>query len=61
MRKARDTFTDIHRSISNTQEQGPVKNQIAKALVERIVRAGREGKKFRVRSPLDAWPVEHSV
>ncbi|KAI9060697.1 phospholipase D/nuclease [Trametes sanguinea] len=34
--------------ISNTQEDGPVKNQIAKALVERIVRAGKEGKKFRV-------------
>ncbi|TBU21722.1 phospholipase D/nuclease [Dichomitus squalens] len=34
--------------ISNTQEDGPVKNQIAKALVERIVRAGQEGKKFRV-------------
>ncbi|CDO76228.1 hypothetical protein BN946_scf184644.g2 [Trametes cinnabarina] len=34
--------------ISNTQDDGPVKNQIAKALVERIVRAGKEGKKFRV-------------
>ncbi|KAI0668061.1 phospholipase D/nuclease [Trametes maxima] len=34
--------------ISNTGEDGPIKNQIAKALVERIVRAGREGKKFRV-------------
>ncbi|KAI0708777.1 phospholipase D/nuclease [Cerioporus squamosus] len=34
--------------ISNTQDDGPVQNQIAKALVERIVRAGREGTKFRV-------------
>ena len=34
--------------ISNTQADGPVKNQIAKALVERIVRAGQEGTKFRV-------------
>ena len=34
--------------ISNTQDDGPVKNQIAKALVERIVRAGQEGTKFRV-------------
>ncbi|KAI1793724.1 phospholipase D/nuclease [Ganoderma leucocontextum] len=34
--------------ISNTQDDGPVKNRIAKALVERIIRAGREGKKFRV-------------
>ncbi|OJT05426.1 Phospholipase D1 [Trametes pubescens] len=34
--------------ISNTVEDGPVKNLIARALVERIVRAGREGKRFRV-------------
>ncbi|KAI0738349.1 phospholipase D/nuclease [Daedaleopsis nitida] len=34
--------------ISNTQEDGVVKNQIAKALVERIVRAARDGKKFLV-------------
>ncbi|TFK85137.1 phospholipase D/nuclease, partial [Polyporus arcularius HHB13444] len=34
--------------ISNTQDSGPVQNQIAKALVERIVRAGRDGTKFRV-------------
>ncbi|KAI0750490.1 phospholipase D/nuclease [Fomes fomentarius] len=34
--------------ISSTQDDGPIKNQVAKALVERIVRAGREGKKFRV-------------
>ena len=38
----------IHDSISNTQEDGPVKNQIAKALVERIIRAGQQGTKFRV-------------
>ena len=42
-------ITDLYHSISNTQDEGPVKNQIAKALVERIIRAGREGKKFRVR------------
>ncbi|GJJ14448.1 hypothetical protein Clacol_008712 [Clathrus columnatus] len=35
-------------SISNTQDSGPVKNTIAKALVERILRAAREGKKFHV-------------
>ena len=35
-------------SISSTQDDGIIQNQIAKALVERIVRAGREGKKFRV-------------
>ncbi|KAI0773032.1 phospholipase D/nuclease [Trametes elegans] len=34
--------------ISNTGEAGPIKNKVAKALVERIVRAGRQGKKFRV-------------
>ena len=26
----------------------PVKNQVAKAIVERIIRAGAEGKKFRI-------------
>lgn len=35
-------------SISNTKVEGPVKNLIASALVERIVRAGKEGKKFLV-------------
>ncbi|KAI0628314.1 phospholipase D/nuclease [Trametes polyzona] len=34
--------------ISNTIEEGPVKNLVARALVERIVRAAREGTKFRV-------------
>ncbi|KAI9510126.1 hypothetical protein F5148DRAFT_1182591 [Russula earlei] len=34
--------------ISNTQQSGPVRNQIAAALVERIVRAARSGKKFKV-------------
>jgi len=35
-------------SISNTKEEGPVKNLIAQALVERIVRAAKEGTKFKV-------------
>ncbi|KAF8530716.1 phospholipase D [Gautieria morchelliformis] len=34
--------------ISNTQESGPVKNLIAKALVERILRAARDGQRFKV-------------
>ncbi|KAI0042796.1 phospholipase D [Auriscalpium vulgare] len=34
--------------ISNTKKDGPVKNQIAAALVERIVRAARDGRKFKV-------------
>jgi hypothetical protein len=34
-------------SISNTKESGPVKNQIAAALVERIVSAARSGTKFK--------------
>lgn len=34
--------------ISNTQDSGPVKNTIAKALVERILRAARENKHFHV-------------
>jgi len=34
--------------ISNTQRSGPVKNMIAAALVERIVRAARSGQKFKV-------------
>lgn len=34
--------------ITNTVEGGLVKNQIGKALVDRIVRAGQEGKKFKV-------------
>lgn len=35
-------------SISNTGDYGPVQNLIAKALVERILRAAREGKRFKV-------------
>lgn len=35
-------------SISNTKLDGPVKNIIASALVERIVRAAKERKKFLV-------------
>lgn len=34
--------------ISNTREEGPVKNQIAKALVERIIKAAQEHRKFKV-------------
>ena len=34
-------------SISNTRESGPVKNQIAKALLERILEAAKDGKKFK--------------
>jgi phospholipase D1/2 len=34
--------------ISNTKKTGPVKNQIAAALVERIIRAARAGEKFKV-------------
>ncbi|KAL6298141.1 phospholipase D/nuclease [Sparassis latifolia] len=34
--------------ISNTKDEGPVKNLIAKALVERILRAAHEGAKFKV-------------
>ncbi|KAL5521881.1 hypothetical protein ACEPAF_1725 [Sanghuangporus sanghuang] len=34
--------------ISNTVDKGPVKNLIAKALVERILMAARSGKKFKV-------------
>lgn len=35
-------------SISNTGNEGPVKNQIAAALVERIISAARSGTKFKV-------------
>ena len=35
-------------SISNTQDEGPVKNQIAKVLAQRIIRAAEEGTKFKV-------------
>ncbi|KAL4066624.1 hypothetical protein J3A83DRAFT_4098363 [Scleroderma citrinum] len=34
--------------ISTTQTEGPVKNQIARALVERIIQAARSGQKFKV-------------
>ncbi|KAG1897846.1 uncharacterized protein F5891DRAFT_1046379 [Suillus fuscotomentosus] len=34
--------------ISNTREEGPVKNQIAKALVERIIKAAKDDRKFKV-------------
>lgn len=35
-------------SISNTRNEGPVKNKIAMALLERILEAARAGKKFKV-------------
>ncbi|KAI9435046.1 phospholipase D/nuclease [Lactarius indigo] len=35
-------------SISSTKQSGPVKNQIAAALVERIISAARSGRKFKV-------------
>jgi phospholipase D1/2 len=39
----------LSHSISSTKEgDGPVKNVIAKALVERIVSAARNGQKFKV-------------
>ncbi|KAG2355827.1 hypothetical protein BDR07DRAFT_1473986 [Suillus spraguei] len=34
--------------ISNTREEGPVKNQIAKAIVQRIIRAAKDNRKFKV-------------
>ncbi|KIM73758.1 hypothetical protein PILCRDRAFT_99252 [Piloderma croceum F 1598] len=40
-------YIGIH-SISNTKVEGPVKNLIAQALVERIVRAAKAGAKFKV-------------
>jgi hypothetical protein len=36
-------------SISNTTDSGPIKNQIAGALAQRIIRAGKESRKFKVR------------
>jgi phospholipase D1/2 len=35
-------------SISNTGKNGPVQNQIAKALVDRIIRAAQAGERFKV-------------
>lgn len=46
------TLTSIYplkNSLSNASDKGPVVNKIAKALVERILSAAREGKKFKVR------------
>jgi len=34
--------------ISNTAQEGPVKNLIAQALAQRIIQAGKDGKKFKV-------------
>ncbi|KAG2144421.1 uncharacterized protein EDB93DRAFT_1153427 [Suillus bovinus] len=34
--------------ISNTREEGPVKNQIAKAIVNRIIKAAKDNRKFKV-------------
>lgn len=41
-----------HCSISATKEGGVVKNLIAQALVERIVRAAKDGKRFKVRGSI---------
>jgi hypothetical protein len=47
-------FVTIFHSISNTTEGlGPVKNMIAKAIVERIIMAARDGTKFKVFPPFD--------
>lgn len=35
-------------SISNTGKNGPVQNQIAKALFDRIIRAARASERFKV-------------
>jgi hypothetical protein len=35
-------------SISNTGKNGPVQNQIAKALADRIIRAAQAGERFKV-------------
>lgn len=35
-------------SISNTGKNGPVQNQIARALVDRIIRAARANERFKV-------------
>ena len=37
-------------SVSATKEGGQIKNQIAAALVQRIIRAAQRGEKFKVRS-----------
>ncbi len=43
------SFSSYRRfSISNTKEGGPVVNQIAGALANRVVRAAQEGKNFKV-------------
>ncbi|KAF8324713.1 uncharacterized protein EI90DRAFT_2976883 [Cantharellus anzutake] len=41
-------WTENQFFISNTGDHGPVKNRIAEALVNRIVSAAKEGRKFRV-------------
>jgi len=35
-------------SISNTKSGGAIENQIAKALTERIIRAAKDGQRFKV-------------
>ncbi|KZT05728.1 phospholipase D/nuclease [Laetiporus sulphureus 93-53] len=52
--------------ISTTQQEGPVKNQIAAALVQRILRAARNGEKFKVviilpEVPAFAGPVKEET
>ncbi|KAF9810816.1 hypothetical protein IEO21_06796 [Rhodonia placenta] len=41
-------YIEVYISISTTTRDGPVKNQIAAALVERILMAARDDKKFKV-------------
>lgn len=46
---AHEGGTDMARSISSTRKSDdPVKNQIASALVDRILLAARNGEKFKV-------------
>ncbi|KAF8758613.1 Phospholipase d [Rhizoctonia solani] len=48
IREAQHFIIENQFFISNTGNVGPVKNQIAKALVERIIEAANSGKKFKV-------------
>ena len=43
-------YTHAICSVSNASDSGPVKNQIANALVQRILMAARDGQKFKVRA-----------
>jgi hypothetical protein len=46
----------LYHSISDMQQSSSVKNLIAKAIVERILRAARDRQRFKVRSPHTACP-----